>query len=62
MSVWLGIEYFGYRYDHADEYVKVIKDLWRKPDFLISKSNISLWMIVECNLSLLAILILLLLE
>lgn len=35
MSVWPGNEYFGYRYDYAEEYVQVMKDLWTngKSDF-----------------------------
>jgi pyrimidine oxygenase len=28
MSMWPGNKYFGYRYDYATEYVKVMKDLW----------------------------------
>jgi pyrimidine oxygenase len=28
MSLWPSNEYFGYRYDYATEYVKVIKELW----------------------------------
>ncbi|RDW94932.1 pyrimidine monooxygenase RutA [Coleophoma crateriformis] len=28
MSLWPGNAYFGYRYDYAEEYVKVMKDLW----------------------------------
>ncbi|ORY70397.1 putative pyrimidine monooxygenase ruta [Pseudomassariella vexata] len=30
MSLWPGDEYFGYRYDYAEEYVHVMKDLWNK--------------------------------
>jgi pyrimidine oxygenase len=30
MSIWPGNEYFGYRYDYAQEYVQVMKDLWEK--------------------------------
>ncbi|KAG9245526.1 putative pyrimidine monooxygenase ruta [Calycina marina] len=29
MSMWPGNSYFGYRYEYATEYVKVMKDLWR---------------------------------
>jgi pyrimidine oxygenase len=28
MSIWPGNAYFGYRYDYATEYVKVMKELW----------------------------------
>lgn len=28
MSIWPGNEYFGYRYDYAQEYVQVMKELW----------------------------------
>jgi len=28
MGMWPGNEYFGYRYDYATEYVKVLKELW----------------------------------
>jgi pyrimidine oxygenase len=28
MNIWPGNAYFGYRYDYATEYVKVMKDLW----------------------------------
>jgi len=28
MSLWPGNAYFGYRYDYAQEYVQVMKDLW----------------------------------
>lgn len=28
MSLWPGNAYFGYRYDYAEEYVRVMKDLW----------------------------------
>lgn len=28
MGVWPGDAYFGYRYDYASEYVKVMKELW----------------------------------
>lgn len=28
MNVWPGNEYFGYRYDYAEEYVQVMKELW----------------------------------
>ncbi|KAF2501698.1 putative pyrimidine monooxygenase ruta [Lophium mytilinum] len=28
MGVWPGNKYFGYRYDYAQEYVQVMKDLW----------------------------------
>ena len=30
MSIWPGNAYFGYRYDYATEYVKVMKELWAK--------------------------------
>ncbi|KAH8890533.1 putative pyrimidine monooxygenase ruta [Thozetella sp. PMI_491] len=30
MGVWPGNEYFGYRYDYAEEYVRVMKELWEK--------------------------------
>ncbi|RDW85521.1 putative pyrimidine monooxygenase RutA-3 [Coleophoma crateriformis] len=30
MGIWPGNAYFGYRYDYATEYVKVMKDLWSK--------------------------------
>lgn len=35
ISIWPGNEYFGYRYDYATEYVKVVKELWAdgKSDF-----------------------------
>jgi pyrimidine oxygenase len=35
MSIWPGNAYFGYRYDYATEYVKVMKELWAdgKSDF-----------------------------
>ncbi|KAH6672582.1 putative pyrimidine monooxygenase ruta [Halenospora varia] len=35
MSLWPGNAYFGYRYDYAQEYVQVMKDLWTngKSDF-----------------------------
>ncbi|MBP1806282.1 pyrimidine utilization protein A [Rubellimicrobium aerolatum] len=28
MGLWPGDDYFGYRYDYAGEYVKIMKDLW----------------------------------
>lgn len=28
MGIWPGNSYFGYRYDYATEYVKVMKELW----------------------------------
>lgn len=28
MSVWPGDAYFGYRYDYAEEYVRVMRELW----------------------------------
>lgn len=28
MSLWPGDAYFGYRYDYAEEYVRVMKELW----------------------------------
>ncbi|MER5171359.1 MULTISPECIES: pyrimidine utilization protein A [Thioclava] len=28
MGIWPGNEYFGYRYDYATEYVRVLKELW----------------------------------
>ncbi|KAF8862369.1 bacterial luciferase-like protein [Acephala macrosclerotiorum] len=28
MSLWPGNAYFGYRYDYAQEYVQIMKDLW----------------------------------
>lgn len=28
MSLWPGNAYFGYRYDYAEEYVKIMKELW----------------------------------
>src|SRR5882762_11818387 len=28
MGLWPGDEYFGYRYDYATEYVRVLRDLW----------------------------------
>jgi pyrimidine oxygenase len=28
MGVWPGNAYFGYRYDYAEEYVRVMKELW----------------------------------
>jgi pyrimidine oxygenase len=28
MGIWPGNAYFGYRYDYASEYVKVMKELW----------------------------------
>lgn len=30
MGVWPGNKYFGYRYQYATEYVKVLRDLWNK--------------------------------
>ena len=30
MSIWPGNEYFGYRYEYAQEYVQVMKELWSK--------------------------------
>lgn len=27
-NIWLGSEYFGYRYDYAQEYVQAMKELW----------------------------------
>ncbi|OQV11351.1 hypothetical protein CLAIMM_15197 [Cladophialophora immunda] len=30
MGLWPGNEYFGYRYDYAEEYVKVMQELWEK--------------------------------
>lgn len=30
MGMWPGNEYFGYRYDYAEEYVRVMKELWEK--------------------------------
>lgn len=30
MGIWPGNSYFGYRYDYATEYVKVMKELWSK--------------------------------
>ncbi|GGB09311.1 pyrimidine utilization protein A [Allosediminivita pacifica] len=35
MGIWPGNEYFGYRYDYATEYVRVMKELWEtgKSDF-----------------------------
>lgn len=30
MDIWPGNKYFGYRYDYATEYVKVMKELWAK--------------------------------
>lgn len=29
MGLWPGNEYFGYRYDYAEEYVKIMKTLWQ---------------------------------
>jgi len=28
MSLWPGNAYFGYRYDYAEEYVQIMKELW----------------------------------
>ncbi|KAI0127237.1 putative pyrimidine monooxygenase ruta [Xylariales sp. AK1849] len=30
MSIWPGNAYFGYRYEYAQEYVQVMKELWEK--------------------------------
>src|SRR5262249_33100921 len=30
MNLWPGDAYFGYRYDYAGEYVRVMKELWAK--------------------------------
>ncbi|KGO43663.1 Pyrimidine monooxygenase RutA [Penicillium expansum] len=29
MGLWPGNEYFGYRYDYAEEYVRIMKELWK---------------------------------
>ncbi|KAH9835963.1 Pyrimidine monooxygenase RutA [Teratosphaeria destructans] len=35
MGLWPGNDYFGYRYDYAEEYVRIMKELWEtgKSDF-----------------------------
>jgi pyrimidine oxygenase len=30
MGLWPGDEYFGYRYEYSEEYVRVMQDLWSK--------------------------------
>lgn len=30
MNIWPGDAYFGYRYDYAEEYVRVMRELWSK--------------------------------
>jgi alkanesulfonate monooxygenase SsuD/methylene tetrahydromethanopterin reductase-like flavin-dependent oxidoreductase (luciferase family) len=48
MGVWPGNKYFGYRYDYAQEYVQVMKDLWSNS---VSNFKGSHFKMEDCKLS-----------